>query len=228
MDTYAISAATATIVAEITTLPICTIKTNYQNSNLKIKECIHLIYKQNGIAGFYKASFAAISSQVLSTTLKYTGYESIKSVSENTPKPIIGLMSGLMSSIVTHPIDVLKIHYQMQTPIVPVIKENGISVFYRGYSKTLAKVSISSMCFFPIYDMSRELTGNNASAAFISAIISTTIMQPVDYMKVRHIYGLPFRGNYFKGLTLNLVRVVPHFVIMMTTLEMMKEFLNKK
>lgn len=227
METNATSAAFATIVAEIATLPICTIKTNYQNTNLKISQCVQQIYSHHGIAGFYKASLVAIVSQTLSTTLKYTGYEVIKSKYSDVSKPFIGLISGITSSIITHPIDVIKIHYQMQTPILPVIKENGLSLFYRGYSKTFAKVSISSMCFFPLYDKTREFTGNNFSAAFISAIISTTIMQPVDYMKVRHIYGLTFTNNYFKGLSLNLARVVPHFVITMITVEQMKELINK-
>ena len=67
-------------------------------------------------------------------------------------------------------------------------------------------------------------TENAISASFMSAIISTTIMHPIDYLKTRHIYGLPLYSgfnpfNYYKGLALNLARIVPHFVITMTTID---------
>jgi len=46
-------------------------------------------------------------------------------------------------------------------------------------------------------------------------------------MKTRQIYGLPwFQGYhprlYFKGLSLNLIRIVPHFVIVMTTVDVLR------
>lgn len=225
MDSHIISVSVATTAAEVITLPICTVKTNYQNTSTNIIGCVREIYSTRGIAGFYKASPFAVSSQVLSTTLKYVGYENMKLFFAF--KPFAGLIAGTTTSLITHPIDVLKIHYQMNTPFIPVLREHGIVILYRGYSKSFMKVSISSMCFFPIYDTVKNMTNNPSISSFISAVLSTTIMQPVDYMKVRHVYGMPFTvANSFRGLSLNLARVVPHFMIMMTTLEYIKNAIN--
>lgn len=59
-------------------------------------------------------------------------------------------------------------------------------------------------------------------ANILIAIISTIIITPVDYLKTFVIANNnkgsidAFRGNPFKGLSLNLLRIVPHFTIMMT------------
>jgi hypothetical protein len=137
---------------------------------------------------------------------------------------LAGLSAGITASTITHPIDVAKIHLQMNQPFISVLKEKGVILLYRGYSKSLAKVSISSSCFFPIYDTIKDQHYPPIVASFLSAIISTTLMQPIDYMKVRHIYGLSyFNGfnpvTYFRGLSLNLLRVVPHFMITMSLIE---------
>lgn len=58
-DTYkhVVESSLGTGVAEILTLPICTIKTNYQNTNkVSILETISQIRSNYGIRGFYNAS----------------------------------------------------------------------------------------------------------------------------------------------------------------------------
>lgn len=218
----------ATLVAEIVTLPICTVKTNYQNNHNKINLIIRDIYRQHGILGFYRSSSMSILSQVVSTAIKFNGYEFMKTQTDY--KVLAGLTAGIFSSLITHPIDVIKIHRQMNQPFYPILKEKGLILIYRGYSKSFAKVSISSSCFFPIYDSIKEHSNSPTLSAFTSAIVSTTIMQPVDYMKVRHVYGLSyFNGynpiTYFRGLSLNLSRVIPHFIITMNLIEYFKRCL---
>lgn len=217
----------ATLVAEVITLPICTIKTNFQNGvGGNIWSTFKTIYHQHGIIGFYRSSSIAVLSQVLSTTIKYNGYEYMKT--QTNYKILAGLSAGISASLITHPIDVAKVHIQMNQSFIQVLREHGLSLLYRGYSKSFAKVSIGSSCFFPIYDSIRELNHLNPTiAAFSSAVVTTTLMQPIDYMKVRHIYGLShFNGyhplTYFRGLSLNLLRVVPHFIITMNLIEYLK------
>lgn len=95
----------------------------------------------------------AISSQMLSTTTKYTWYQTIKEVISKSPigsygqqstNFVAGAISGVLESLMTHPIDVLKIHYQMRTPFRPKFNKYGFKIFYRGYSKTFTKSSIGS------------------------------------------------------------------------------------
>lgn len=221
--------SSATAIAELLTLPICTIKTNFQNvqdmkSNPSIIGITRDIYKRGGIKPFYAASFPAIGGQIFSTTSKYTLYRYLDS---NTDYPIKnkflnGMTAGLISSLFTHPMDVFKVHLQMNQKI------EGINMIYRGYSKTFTKIAISSSLFFPVYDNIKAKIDNPYLSAGCSGVIACVIMHPVDYLKTRHMSGLSLYAGwnpliYYRGLSINLLRIVPHFVITMGVIESMKK-----
>jgi hypothetical protein len=236
-----IYSATSTGVAEIITLPICTIKTNFQNSkSTSIIKTKTDIYLKNGIKGFYQASLPAITGQMFSTSSKYTIYrylEGNKDADKKT-KVINGAVSGVLSSLITHPLDVAKINLQNinsggYTTLRLLL--NRPSNFYHGYSKTLSKVLVGSALFFPLKDIYSELFNSNKNkkdtsvyisfaSSFSSAITATLIMHPLDYLKVRHIGGQSLYDGwnpkiYYKGLSLNLLRIVPHFTITMMLID---------
>ena len=202
-----------------------------------------------GVKGFYNASGWAISSQIISTTTKYTLYRRIE---HNMPnKFIAGGIAGFIGSLMTHPFDVLKIHFQMHTPFIPELRKEGVKLLYRGYSKSLTKAIGGSTLFLPLYDKFNDFYGKNqyvlaytnsgpviaGMAAISSSIISTTIMQPVDYMKTRHVMNNNYKHvtryyispshikPYFRGLSLNLSRVVPHFGITMTIIKVIETYI---
>ena len=220
-----INSAAATGVAELATLPICIVKTNYQNSKGTMREVIARLYEQGGIRAFYRASAPAIFSQIISTSTKYTFYRKLESIPWMTNKIVNGLIGGILSSLITHPIDFVKIHWQMRAgpATLDVISREGFRVIYRGYSKSFAKVCVSSAMFYPLYDYVHGYTNNAALSAFASAVISTVAMQPIDYLKTRHIYGKKIYHVdpriYFRGLRVYLARVVPHFMITMTIID---------
>lgn len=220
---HVVNSAVATVVAEVMTLPICTIKTNYQNSKTDLKSVVRSIYQRGGLAAFYKASLPAIGSQVFSTSSKYVGYRWLDK-NFNFYAPVNGLISGLVTSLVTHPIDSVKIYWQMGDKFLPDLRQHGLRLFYRGYSKTFSKMAISSPLFFPMFDYFNNYFKNPLLASLSTATIATIIMHPVDYLKTRHIYGLPLYESmnplsYYRGVTLNLARIVPHFTIMMTIIK---------
>ena len=219
-------------LAELITLPICTIKTNFQNSD---KNSIMVVtknfYKNNGIKGFYNSSLPSTFGRLFSTSIRYSFYQSLTN-NQNNPiknKFLNGIIVGTTTSIITHPLDVIKIHLQMNSNFFTELKKEGLKIYYRGFTKTFTKIAISSSFFLPIYDMINTKTNNIILSSSISGIISTIIMQPVDYLKVRHIYGKPLYSGinpitYYKGLSLNLLRTVPNFVITMTTIEFLKKY----
>ena len=238
----------ATCIAEIVTLPLCALKTNYQNVDGKtIVATLKSLWKNYGIKGFYNASAWAISSQILSTASKYTLYRKIQHSSPN--KFIAGAIAGFIGSIMTHPFDVLKIHFQTHNPFMRELRKEGIKLFYRGYSKSFAKAVGGSMLFLPLYDTfndyflaNKYLLSINTSTSVIagmsaisSSVISTTLIQPIDYMKTRHVMNHNYKHvvpgtlslkhfkPYFKGLSLNLLRVVPHFFITMTAIKVIED-----
>lgn len=221
--------ALATCFAELITLPCCTLKTNYQNTNSSsIVKTVMDMYNSGGIRIFYKASIPALASQMFSTSSKYTIYRYLEE-NYHSHRMINGLCAGIISSLFTHPLDTVKIHWQMQTPFLVELKKMGPKIFYRGYSKTLGKVSVGSSLFFPLYDYFFEMSNKNVFVgSFLSAVTTTLFMHPIDYLKTRQIYGLfLYQGwnpiKYYKGLTLNLMRTVPHFMITMSIIS----YLNK-
>lgn len=241
-----IASSTATVVAEIATLPICTIKTNYQNSQEKrIRYVTTDIYRKYGIRGFYSASIWSISSQTVSTAAKYFWYRFLL---EHIPnKFVAGCASGILGSLFSHPFDVLKMHAQTHTKFIPEFKKYGPQLFYRGYSKTFSKYAIGSTLYFPLFDTFNDLFKNKLkiesptlsamASSITTATMATTIMQPIDYMKTRHVMGNTYnhlqKGNiiqaikpYYKGLSLNLFRVVPHFCITMTVIDIITNYTN--
>jgi hypothetical protein len=266
--------ASATGIAEIITLPVCTLKTNFQNSSsTSIVETVKNIYTKEGVKAFYKASFPAITSQMFSTSTKYVMYKYLddrnffsslqphnqkgyhETKSNHSAKIVNGILSGILISLVTHPLDVVKINLQnvmfksssYDKPKVysstSTSFHNKLKVYYQGYSKTLSKVIVGSALFFPLKDIYSDFfkkqqernhkskSNNDAfhlslKSSFCSAITSTIIIHPIDYLKTRHIGNQTLYNGwnpkiYYKGISLNLLRVVPHFTITMTLIDIM-------
>lgn len=224
-----ISSLCGTTVAELVTLPVCTIKTNYQTvSDQKINNVIKSIYYQRGLKGFYSASVPAISAQVISTTGKYTLYR--LGTSYDIPRIPAGILSGIAISIFTHPLDFVRVSLQRKESVIDHYQKSGIKIFYRGYSKNITKVMVASSLYLPVYDFTKDHIDNSFVAALTSAIISTTLIQPFDYIKTRNIAGVGWYQGlnpqvYFRGCSLNLLRIVPHFIIVMTLTEFIKSSL---
>ena len=231
-----IASATGTSIAEILTLPVCTIKTNVQtNLQYKIPEVVKQIYKTRGIYGFYNSALPAISSQVVSTASKYTFYSMIKNYRNTSHNDLgnnmmNGCAAGIMSTCFTHPIDVVKIHQQQNKQMLSVIKQEGLPVFYRGISKSLSKNIVLTGTLFPIYDFYKSHVNNVSLSALYTSLTISSILHPIDYLKTRHISNLPlFQGynimNYYRGFSLNLMRSVPHFMMTMYITEGIKRVL---
>lgn len=229
---HLVNSAIATGFAEICTLPICTIKTNYQNqSSLSISETVRQIYRKSGPVGFFNASIPAVGGQIISTSSKFFLYQNLQNTYNPEQNPWIrflnGATSGILSSFLTHPLDVVRVHWQMGAK-VPYNKP------YQGYSKTFAKVLVGSSLFFPTYDyLSKDRGWSPVIASPCTAFISTTILQPLDYAKTRQIFGLIHLDKtaevkiilrtYYKGLFLNYARILPHFTIVMCVIEYLQK-----
>jgi hypothetical protein len=219
--------------AEVLTLPICTLKSNYQNTHstslmLTFKDMIDIAkaeYNGNYFKVFYRASLPAVTSQVFSTTSKMTLYRYLSQYYDNLM--LNGAVAGVCVSLITHPFDTIKIRDQMRTNILLQSEASIIKNLYKGYSKSLAKTLVGGMMYFPLFDYIKSLNLNSTQSAFLSATISTCILHPFDYVKTRQCANLQwFNGynpiKYMKGLHVNLLRIVPHFTISMTLIEWLR------
>lgn len=230
--------AVATGCAEILTLPICTVKTNYQNTKARsVGDTIRTMYTEGGVRTFFRASGPALASQMFSTSSKYYIYRGLEEhynrEGSALRRILHGICSGTACSLVTHPIDFVRVHWQMRAQAWKSVHENGFLTVYRGYRMTLGKVVLSSSIFFPLYEYLKIDHGcTPLTASGLTAVAGVTIMQPFDYSKTRMIYGLPhwtlqeagvynMIRCYYRGVLLNYARVVPHFIIVMSLINWM-------
>lgn len=282
---HLISAALATGIAELVTVPVCTLKTRYQNAAptagfASPLDLARKMVRQEGLVAFYRASVPAMATQVFSTASKWYLYRYLltgnnkqssrhhhqqqqqqanSSKKNNNGQPFIqrsayGIISSVSVSVATHPMDWVRVQLQMNQSknYVNLIREHGLLVLYRGYSKTLTKATIGGSLFFPIRDHTHDflerdfgemLTPKSLSflSSLTSAVGSTMLMQPFDYLKTRQLYGndasylrsvRQSRASVFStvsklytGLGLNLIRIVPHFTIVMTCNDMIYRYI---
>ena len=186
----------ASVLAEISTLPICTVKTIYQ-TNLNytsLSNVIKNVYHTRGLWGFYNASGIAMLSQTVSTATKFTGYAYIQKYrntsQNNLPSNMFnGALAGIISTMIVHPIDVIKVHKQNNVNFMQELKLFGPKLFYRGYTKSIFKNIILTSIIFPFYDFYKYHFHNVYVAALLSSIVTTIILHPIDYLKIRHISG---------------------------------------
>jgi len=221
-----------TTIAEIITLPICTIKTNHQVENNKYYiDTIRKIYQKNKIIGFYQASIPAVLSQVLSTSTKFSFYRYLSQI-RNTEKndilqnSINGIIGGILGSIVCHPIDVYKNYKQRGANYFEDLKIKKHKILYQGYSQTILKNVVLYSILFPTYDYYYSKSKNTIISSVGTSITVGIITQPFDYLKTRYIAGeYIFKiKDLYKGFNLMLMRNIPHFLITMSIIN----FLNDK
>ena len=222
-----ISISSATFIAEITTLPICTIKTIYQNNtDLNTRQTIQKIYSENKLKGFFNASKPAIISQIISTTSKYIFYKKIKDIRNTNSNDLInnslnGALGGVLGSLITHPFDVWKNYNQRNLNYWIFLKNNNINFktfitkkIYPGYLANIYKNILLYSFLFPLNDFYK----NKFNSIFISAPLTTLtvsiIIQPIDYYKTVKMAGNK-SSNFFRGLHLMIARSIPHFLITM-------------
>lgn len=216
--------AFSTLVAELLTLPICTIKTNYQTSQMTTIRTIKHIYSNYGLKGFIMASNPAIISQMVSTTSKFTIYEQMKKIRKTNEKNIFdnainGMIGGIIGCTITHPIDVWKIYNQRGESIKDLysksIKENNlIKNFYSGYTGSLSKNIILYSMLFPLNDYFKNKFNNIFISAPLTTICISTVLQPFDYYKTVVISGQKPQ-YFFRGMHLMVARSIPHFSLTM-------------
>ena len=234
----ATSSGAGTMVAELVMSPLCAVKTMLQNSQEKNSTAIKVatrMYAIGGVRPFFAASAVAMSTQYLSSVGKYVLYRELELALAQRPffvrypdgvKPASGIMSGILVSLLTHPLDWKRVQLQVGASSASAIAapaqfQAGV---YSGYRWSLLKTSIGSALFFPLFDKGREFGLPSPLAGVLSACVSSLASQPADYCKTRALYG-NFSSHgwniaaYYRGLTVNLARVVPHFTIAMTVTE---------
>ncbi len=208
-----INSAIGTLVAEIVTLPICTLKTVYQNNpTFTILDTYKHIYyygqshtKHPSYRGFFQASSPAIISHIVSTSSKYSAYEFIKNIRN---KNIIENNTNIV----------------VEKNNSKNIKSFIINGLYQGYSGSIAKNIVLYASLFPLLDYYQSLTPHFWLASLGTTLSVSLLIQPFDYYKVISMANNEGKiiKNPFRGFSLLLARSIPHLFITMS----LTKFLN--
>lgn len=214
-------------IAELITLPVSVVKTNYQcDTRATLRGTIQQIYAKHGIRGFYMSSRASLCAQTVSTSSKYVLYNFFKSLNPGTSSVIHGICSGICASVLSHPLEVIKIYQQRSQCLRTDLRLTGPKLMYRGYSKSLVRNIMVSSMLFPLYDFyTGVFPGSVILSSFCTSCSVTLILHPIDLLRTRHIsLGGAFNTdfNIYRGLHLNMLRVVPTFMITMAITEHVK------
>lgn len=206
-----VSSAGGVTCAELITLPICTIKTIYQVENIPIRESIKKIIKNPSV--IFKASVPAVLTQIYNSVYKYTLFNYLQQFFDKTWQLLLlGSFTSMSCLLISHPLDYIRVCFQTNKPLGKEI--------WKGIRPNLMKQAIAGMLYLPL----RQSIKNNYpdlpswQAGLIAATVGTTIVHPFDYYKT-YLLGnetgskIDFRKS-FRGIHLNLMRVIPHFLIM--------------
>jgi hypothetical protein len=229
-DNNLIPSIIGTLTAEILTIPICTVKTVYQNNlTLSIRDTIHLIKKNSGYIGFIQASTPAIIGQIVSTSTKYSFYNYLKNIRQTDSSNLLsnsinGMIGGIGGSLFSHPIDVWK-NYSQRNEKFPW---KNLKLYYQGYSASIYKNLVLYSCLFPIYDYYKLKFNSIYISSVLTTVTVSMIIQPFDYYKTIKMAGYKQDiklSNFTRGFGLMLARSIPHFLITMVLTEKIKEFI---
>ena len=143
-------------------------KTANQSKNCDaVHKIVKDLVKDKGISGLYVGTYSTILKQSLSVGSRFWIYDLLKKkcVKDNqTISPgktiVIGGLSGGLSTIFNHPIDVIKSRIQSQEKggetiiscYKKIINENGYKGLFKGINARFIRVAIAQAVTFTVYE----------------------------------------------------------------------------
>jgi solute carrier family 25 citrate transporter 1 len=164
------------VEALVAVTPMETVKTAFiHDSNQpvqKYKGLVHgcgVIFKEEGLGGFYKGTFATMLKQGGNQAVRFTAYNNIKDALLRGEKRTMaawesvaaGGLAGTISVYATMPFDVLKTKLQGLNSkeytssldcLVKVVKKDGVTGLWKGTTPRLARVFVSSSIIFTVVE----------------------------------------------------------------------------
>jgi len=193
--------------------PLDSVKTRVQESKNPrgFAETAKNVYKQHGLLILYQGYTANLAFIIFEKALKLSvndiAREQLadkKSGNVSTFKgAIAGGTAGFIQSIVTTPMELLKIkgqiaakkgeQFSLKSALAGKVKQEGIRGLYRGWSATVVRDVPWSFLYFPFYANLKDsnLFGGGKSfsgnflAGMIAGAVSSGVCTPLDVIKTR-------------------------------------------
>ncbi|KAG8523414.1 Brain mitochondrial carrier protein 1 [Galemys pyrenaicus] len=213
----------ASIVAEFGTFPVDLTKTRLQvqgqSIDVRFKEikyrgmfhALFRIYKEEGILALYSGIAPALLRQASYGTIKIGIYQSLKRLFVERLEDetllinmICGVVSGVISSTIANPTDVLKIRMQAQGSLfqgsmigsfIDIYQQEGTRGLWRGVVPTAQRAAIVVGVELPVYDITKKhlilsgMMGDTILTHFVSSftcgLAGALASNPVDVVRTR-------------------------------------------
>jgi hypothetical protein len=245
--------------------PIDTIRVRYQTINYpNIMETVKDTYKQSGIRGFYRGLMFPMVGISIEKSIVFSGYHYFKNLNllsfnnisnydNNLNHPEIknwknyvniglsGFITGLLTTTVMSPIEVLKTHFQHD------LKNSNITSKLKnitnGYLATTLRESIGYATYFLTYEFCEQMHKDKKLIPLyggLSALMSWGIIYPFDLVKnikiiephktYKEIIDGINKSNgikgFYRGFGLAQLRAIPYHSAVWTGYKYSKEFLD--
>ncbi|KAM8975658.1 kidney mitochondrial carrier protein 1 [Pelodytes ibericus] len=213
----------ASITAECGTFPIDLTKTRLQvqgqANDLQYKEiryrgmlhALRRICREEGLKALYSGIAPAMLRQASYGTIKIGTYQSLKRLFVDRPEDetlvlnvFCGILSGVVSSCIANPTDVLKIRMQAQGSLmqggmignfINIYQQEGTRGLWKGVSLTAQRAAIVVGVELPVYDITKKhlilsgLMGDTIYTHFLSSftcgLAGALASNPVDVVRTR-------------------------------------------
>jgi solute carrier family 25 aspartate/glutamate transporter 12/13 len=192
MDYLLVKGIIAGYIGAICVYPIDIIKTRMQNINYKNGlYCINDIIKKEGIKSFYNGSITQLIGIGPEKAIKFIVNDIVCSslCDSQINKIIAGACAGAAQVIVTNPIEIIKIQYQMNSnnkSLLQTIKYiGGFKNLYKGAYVCLLRDIPFSAIYFPTYDFLKKNIDNYFIASSLAAIPAAYLVTPADVIKTK-------------------------------------------
>ncbi|XP_078736336.1 kidney mitochondrial carrier protein 1-like [Lampetra fluviatilis] len=214
----------ASITAECGTFPIDLTKTRLQvqgqlAGDARYREvryrgmlhALHLIARDEGPRALYSGIAPAVLRQASYGTIKIGTYQSLKRLFVDKPEDetlpvnvLCGVLSGVVSSTIANPTDVLKIRMQAQGGVfqtgmigsfIDIYQQEGTRGLWRGVMQTAQRAAIVVGVELPVYDITKKhlilsgVMGDTVLTHFVSSfacgLAGALASNPVDVVRTR-------------------------------------------
>ncbi|XP_050997387.1 brain mitochondrial carrier protein 1 isoform X1 [Acomys russatus] len=240
----------ASIVAEFGTFPVDLTKTRLQvqgqSIDVRFKEikyrgmfhALFRIYKEEGILALYSGIAPALLRQASYGTIKIGIYQSLKRLFVERLEDetllinmICGVVSGVISSTIANPTDVLKIRMQAQGSLfqgsmigsfIDIYQQEGTRGLWRGVVPTAQRAAIVVGVELPVYDITKKhlilsgMLGDTILTHFVSSftcgLAGALASNPVDVVRTRMMNQRAIVGHVdlYKGTLDGILKMWKH------------------
>lgn len=248
MDNHLLSGFIGGAFGSLIAHPIDTIRVRFQTIKYPtILETIKDTYRQGKLKGFYRGiTFPLIGisfeKAIVFSAFNYFKNKNLLHSNQHLNIALSGYLTGLLTTTVMSPIEVLKTHYQYNLSKDFSIKSK-LKTISNGYLATAQRESIGYSSYFLTYEY---LEHNYPKKSLIpiygglSALVSWTIIYPFDLVKnikiienkpypeiIKNIYYQNGLKGFYRGLGLAQLRAIPYHSAVWTGYKFSKDFLDK-